>query len=114
MLAGRPGRTLAGRSGFGFIAVMLASVNIFGGFLVTAAHARACSRRRAEADEHADHPRGPRLPGRRASCFILALRGLSHPETSPPRQPLRHGRHGASPSLDHAGSTPGMSGPASA
>jgi NAD/NADP transhydrogenase alpha subunit len=33
------------------MAVVLAAVNIFGGFLVTAAHARRCSRRRARADE---------------------------------------------------------------
>ena len=26
--------------------------------------------------------------------FILALRGLSHPETQPAGQPVRHGRHG--------------------
>ena len=30
--------------------------------------------------------------------FILALRGLSSPEFEPARQPVRHDRHGASPS----------------
>ena len=72
--------------------LILASVNIFGGFLVTRACWR-CTRRKT---------RNERLNGRHRRLaylvsgvlFILALQGLSSPGTSRARQPQRHDRHG--------------------
>ena len=76
---------------FGFIAVTLASVNIFGGFLVTAPNAVDVQ---APAVGHA--AMSASLTSLcylvAAVLFILALRGLSHPETS--RQGNRYGMIG--------------------
>ena len=58
----------------GFVAITLASVNIFGGFIVTQ-RMLPCSRRRSGSN-HVREPLRARLPDRRG-LFILALRGLS-------------------------------------
>ena len=63
---------------FGFIALMLASVNIFGGFLVTQ-RMLACTRRRADAMNANIAALLYLVSG---VLFILALRGLSSPATA--------------------------------
>ena len=74
---------------FGFVALVLASVNIFGGFLVTQRmlamykkkdKVRGCPMLRTAA--------ALSLPRRRVSSSSLALRGLSHPGRRPPGQRL--------------------------
>ena len=98
MLAAALTETGLGKT-MGMLAVALAAVNIFGGFLVTRrmlemfkkkAPKGAGSRGRTE---HEHEPRHPALPGRRV-CFIQALKGLSPPDHLAARQPVRHGRHG--------------------
>ena len=69
----------------GLIAVALASVNIFGGFAVTA---RMLAMYKKKERKDAWRPRTPRPPGCCSPisiagiCFILALRGLSSPASS--------------------------------
>jgi H+-translocating NAD(P) transhydrogenase subunit alpha len=93
----------------GLSRVVLASVNIFGGFAVTRAHAGHVQEERQEAggfevrhvqgkENHGTRSR--RHPGLGALAylvagvlFILALRGLSSPETSQRGQPQWHDRH---------------------
>ena len=92
---------MVGATLFGFVALILARVNIFGGFLVTqrmlAMYKKKELRRR---DERQSRSLLYLVAG---VLFILALRGLSHPETSPAGQSLRHDRHGASPIAHDAG-----------
>ena len=69
----------------GLLAVALASVNIFGGFAVTAADARDVQEEGAQGCTEAAHaqPAWVLLAYLVAGiCFILALRGLSSPESS--------------------------------
>ncbi len=68
----------------GFVAVTLASVNIFGGFIVTQRACCKCSRRNPEEDRRklSPDPRSPSPISSPASCFIMALRGLSSPVTA--------------------------------
>ncbi len=69
----------------GFLAVTLASVNIFGGFIVTQRMLSDVQEEAeiASADRHVMSANLSALLYLVASiCFIMALRGLSSPETS--------------------------------
>ena len=73
---------LKAASWFGFVAVILAAVNIFGGFMVTQ-RMLGMYRKRELVAASMNQRRRSRLScvGRRV-CFILALRGLSSPATA--------------------------------
>ena len=98
MLAAALTETTLGKT-MGVLAVALAAVNVFGGFLVT--------RRMLEMFKKKEKKAPAGQGGANMSmnlvtllylvasvCFIQALKGLSHPDHVDPRQPLRHGRHG--------------------
>ena len=94
MLGRRGLAPAAGRWRFGFVAVILACVNIFGGFLVTQRMLAMFKQTAIEARADVRQPR-PRSPISIAGVlFILALRGLSSPGHVAPGQPVRHDRHG--------------------
>ena len=81
----------------GFIAVALAAVNIFGGFIVTQRmlpmfKKKQRSKRRASRAMSQNSPAFGYLIA--SICFIMALRGLSLAGDLARRQPLRHRRHG--------------------
>ena len=84
----------------GLVAVALASVNIFGGFAVTQRMLSMYKKRERPGDRLCLRRRTRSPPGSCSPiwspgvCFILALRGLSSPESEPSRQPDRHDRHG--------------------
>ena len=65
---------------FGFIAIILAAINIFGGFLVTQRMLQMYKKRKIKRNDHG------KLSGNFLfdirNFFILALRGLSSPDTS--------------------------------
>ena len=99
---------------FGFLALVMASINIFGGFLVTqrmlAMYKKKDARRRSELTRQLDAAASTsRIRARERSMsanlaallylasgvlFILALRGLSSPATSRRGNYARHDRHG--------------------
>ena len=68
--------------GLGFFALILASVNIFGGFLVTQRMLAMYARRKSEAVRAMNANIAALLYLAAGVLFILALRGLSSPETS--------------------------------
>ena len=78
--------------GFGFLAVILASVNIFGGFLVTQ-RMLAMFKRAGGNSAMSAEPDRLLLPDRRGPVHPGAARPVE-PRHLPPGQPLRHGRHG--------------------
>jgi H+-translocating NAD(P) transhydrogenase subunit alpha len=89
----------AGAKWLGLAGVALASVNIFGGFAVTAADAGDVQEEGAQGlrpdNTHRPAAGWVRSPiWSRASASSSRLRGLSSPGDQPARQPLRHGRHG--------------------
>jgi small neutral amino acid transporter SnatA (MarC family) len=71
----------------GVLAVALAAVNIFGGFLVTRRMLEMFKKKEkkapaAQGGQHEHEPRHAAVPGIASVCFIQALKGLSHPTTS--------------------------------
>ena len=95
----------AGPAGFGFskvmgfFAIILASINIFGGFIVTRRMLSMFKKKTSpELSARGAATLSHNLPAIlylvASICFIMALRGLSSPETVARRQHVRHGRHG--------------------
>ncbi len=70
----------------------MASVNIFGGFLVTQRMLAMYKKKERRATMSANLAAFLYLVS--GVLFILALRGLSHPDDQPAGQHLRHDRHG--------------------
>ena len=88
-----------------FVGILVASINVFGGFRVTARMLEMFKREEA----------GPMtLPLSLVQgayivaglLFILALAGLSQHETARDRQPLRHHRHGRRPASPRSSPRP--------
>ena len=85
----------------GVLAVALAAVNVFGGFLVTRRMLEMFKKKDKKAAR--GQGGGPLTMSMNvvtllyliaSVCFIQALKGLSPSHHLDPRQPLRHGRHG--------------------
>jgi hypothetical protein len=83
----------AGLAGFGFIALVLASVNIFGGFLVTQRMLAMYKKKESEGrtNDHENFAAPAYLVA--GVLFIMALRGLSQPRL-PAAQGNRYGMIG--------------------
>ena len=89
----------------GLVAIVLAAVNMVGGFVVTDRMLQMFVRKKPAAQKSADDCRGRRVIPTWAQllylfgavCFILALKGLSGPEDRAQRQPDRRLRRGAWP-----------------
>ncbi len=79
--------------GFGFIAVMLASVNIFGGFVVTQRMLSMFKKAAIEVRADVRQPDRARLSDRRRPVHPGAARAVE-PGHVAPGQSLRHDRHG--------------------
>ncbi len=100
MLAAALTETGLGKA-MGVLAVALAAVNIFGGFLVTR-RMLEMFRKKTPAKQLEGktvmslEPRHAAVPGRQRLLHPGA-QGPVPPDHVDPRQPLRHGRHGASP-----------------
>jgi hypothetical protein len=83
----------------GVLAVALAAVNVFGGFLVTRRMLEMFKKKEKKAPaackkvEHEHEPRHAAVPGRQRLLHPGA-QGPVAPDHLDPRQPVRHGRHG--------------------
>ena len=86
----------------GLVAIVLAAVNMVGGFVVTDRMLQMFVRKKPRPPTAADRGRPTRDPRPGPSCvyllcavcFILALKGLSGPQDRPHRQPDRRRRRG--------------------